>query len=354
MRINRKQGLWTLCVLMVATAVVGTDEPETTSIEAMTIAARHFLVSLSPDQRTQTQYSFEADERFDWHFIPKTQRKGLSLKEMRPEQAQLAHVLLIAGLSVTGYSKTLMIMSLEDLARQLDQQSGNASMLRMRDPELYYFTIFGEPAEGGTWGWSVEGHHVSLNFTVAKGKLSAAGPAFFGARPHNVRSGPRMGLRVLGKEEDLARELLGSLTPLQRKQAVLSNQAPRDIFTGAKRKVEFEAPPKGLSAASMDERQKRKLQKLILEYIQNLPADLAKRRKASVAASDPDAIHFAWMGETEEGIGRPHYYRVQATNFLIEYDNIQNNANHSHTVWRDYDGDFGLDLLAEHHGSKAH
>jgi hypothetical protein len=40
--------------------------------------------------------------------------------------------------------------------------------------------------------------------------------------------------------------------------------------------------------------------------------------------------------------------------FLIEYDNTQNNANHIHCVWRDFNGDWGEDLLAEHYRNSPH
>ena len=93
------------------------------------------------------------------------------------------------------------------------------------------------------------------------------------------------------------------------------------------------------------------LDALIDEYAGNVPPDLAARRRAQVKAAG-NAIHFAWIGSGEPGA--PHYYRVQAPDFVIEYDNVQNAANHSHTVWRDFDGDFGRDLLAEHHRDYEH
>ena len=58
-------------------------------------------------------------------------------------------------------------------------------------------------------------------------------------------------------------------------------------------------------------------------------------------------LFFAWAGVEEKG--GPHYYRVQGPTFVIEYDNTQNNANHIHSVWRDFSGDFGLDLLKQHY-----
>jgi hypothetical protein len=214
-------------------------------------------------------------------------------------------------------------------------------------------TFFGEPAPGANWGWSIEGHHVSLNFTLV-GERVASSPTFLGANPHLAPKGPRAGLRPLGREEDLGRALVRSLDAGQRAQAILAEVAPNDIETAAARAVRPDEPPKGLAAAAMTPAQQAALRALIEVYVENVPADLQARRRAQFEGADFSKIHFAWMGSLEPGIGHGHYYRVQAPTFLIEYDNVQNDANHSHTVWRDYDGDFGRDLLAEHRAAVPH
>ena len=315
----------------------------------MAEAARNFLASLDDEQRAKAALAFDDDLRLDWHYIPKRERKGLAFKEMISEQLHLAHVLLNSGLSAKGYAKASTIMSLESLIREMEESQGRTRMLQLRDPDLYYFSIFGEPSESGTWGWSMEGHHLSLNFTLVNGALVASTPHFHGSEPHEVLRGRRIGLRVLGAEEDLARALLGSLDEDQRSRAVIGDQAPRDVLTAASRKAELEGPAKGLPRSSMNEEQKNLLGALIDEYVGNLRSDLAADRRARVETALSEEIYFAWMGSLERGVGHPHYYRVQASTFLIEYGNIQNNANHSHSVWRDYEGDFGLDLLAEHY-----
>ena len=226
-------------------------------------------------------------------------------------------------------------------------------MITLRDPFFYYLTVFGEPDAGAAWGWSIEGHHVSLNFTLI-GDRVASSPTFLGANPHVATPGPRGGLRVLGREEDLGRALVVSLDAGQRAKAILTDVAPNDIATAADRIVRPDQPPKGLAAAAMTPEQQAALRALIEVYIENVPPDLQARRRAQYEGADFAQIHFAWMGSTEKGVGHGHYYRVQAPTFLIEYDNVQNDANHSHTVWRDYDGDFGRDLLAEHHAAVKH
>src|SRR5881296_1100184 len=199
--------------------------------EDMAAAANHFLATLTAEQAAKASYPLEDKERFNWHFIPR-ERKGLPFKEMAPEQKHLAHALLSTALSHRGYLKASTIMSLEQVLRDLEQGKGPA-----RDPELYFVTVFGKPDSKGTWGWRLEGHHLSLNFMLAEGKEISVTPSFLGSNPGEVREGPRKGLRVLAAEEDLARRLVSSLNDDQRKVAIYTNTAPREIITGNDRKA---------------------------------------------------------------------------------------------------------------------
>jgi hypothetical protein len=321
------------------------------SSTVMTQAAQHFLASLTPEQHAKAAFKFQDEERLNWHFIPR-ERKGLPLLDMTPPQRALAHAVLSAGLSQQGYIKAVTIMSLEDVLKQLEAADTSTTHPE-RNPEKYYFSVFGEPSDTGTWGFRVEGHHVSQNFTVVNGKI-AGSPSFFGANPAEVREGPRKGLRVLAAEEDLARDLLESLTAEQKKVAIVAPEAYKDILTMASRKAALEGQPSGLSAAKMTKKQFDLLQTLLSSYASNMPEQLAQARMEQVKKAGTN-IFFAWAGVEQRG--GPHYYRIQAPAFLIEYDNTQNNANHIHSVWRDFNGDFGLDLLAMHyqasHGSNA-
>src|SRR5256885_16897670 len=199
--------------------------------EEMASAANNLLATLTPEQAARASYPLNDAERFNWHFIPR-ERKGLPFKEMAPEQKHLAHALLSTALSHQGYLKASTIMSLEQVLRELEQGKGPT-----RDPELYFLTLFGNPDPQLTWGWRVEGHHLSLNFLLAAGHEIAVTPSFLGSNPGEVREGPRKGLRVLGAEEDLARQLVGSLTEEQKKVAIYTNTAPREIITGNDRKA---------------------------------------------------------------------------------------------------------------------
>jgi hypothetical protein len=268
-------------------------------------------------------------------------RKGVSFKELDSPQQRLAHAFLSTGLSQRGYLKATTIMSLEAILKDLEQGKGP-----VRDADLYFFTVFGEPSDTHTWGWKVEGHHLSLNFTAVGGHLVAGAPSFFGSNPAEVKSGPRQGLRVLAQEEDLGRQLVRSLSQDQLKVALIDATAPKDIITGNSRRAE-PGKPAGLLADQMSKKQVEQLANLVKEYAHNLPEDVATEEWGRLAKAGIDKISFAWAGGLDSG--QPHYYRIQGPTFLVEYDNTQNNANHIHTVWRAFDRDFGLDLLKMHY-----
>jgi hypothetical protein len=331
-----------LATILVATWTYGSYHRPKTASE-MAAAAKTFLVALTPEQRTKATMTFEDQDRMRWHYIPESMwpRKGIPFKDLDGAQRQLAHAFLSTGLSHRGYLKATTIMSLEAILKELEQGKGP-----VRDSDLYFFSIFGEPSENQTWGWRVEGHHLSLNFTVAHGQLIATAPTFFGSNPAEVKSGPRQGLRVLGREEDLARELLRSFDEKQRSVAVIDTKAPDEIATGHAVKVE-PGNPVGLPAAKMNQNQKTQLVALLEEYAHNLPDELADGELKKLQDAGVDRIHFAWAGGFNRG--DRHYYRVQGPTFLVEYDNTQNDANHIHSVWRAFEGDFGLDLLRLHY-----
>ena len=313
------------------------------SSNVMENTAKNFLAALNPEQRAKATYKFEADERFDWHFIPKP-RKGLPLKEMSPYQRHLAQALLSAGLSQQGYIKAVSIMSLEDTLRLMEAGQKAAPGI-VRDPELYYFTVFGEPSSSSPWGYSVEGHHVSQNFTVVGGKVQDS-PSFFGTNPAETKEGPRKGLRILGAEEDAARELMTSLDAEQQKVALVDAKAYPDIITMNSRKAAIEGKPSGISAGKLNAKQFAMLTGILEIYADNMSEQMAQARMELIKKAGKN-IQFAWAGGLERNA--PHYYRVQAPTFMVEYDNTQNGANHVHSVWRDFNGDFGLDLLKAHY-----
>ena len=340
--------------LLCAVALTAAHEVSKTE-SAMTEMASRFLNTLSAEQKTATQYDFGAKQRMLWHFVPDNNfkesygfaRPGLTYKAMNGEQQRLAEALLSTGLSNAGFLKAMTVMSLEEVLRVKEKDIAGR-----RDPDKYYFSIYGTPGMDATWAWRAEGHHLSLHYTFRNGQLIAASPTFFGANPHKVLTGSRKGLRALAREEDLARSLVKALDQRQRKEALVAVKAPRDVLTSADTRAKLENQPPGLAASKMDANQFKMLLELVDEYADNMPEKVAIQRRKTMRGTPRDKVFFAWAGSIEPGLG--DYYRVQTPNFLIEYANTQNNNNHSHTVWRDYAGDFGRDVLALHYQELAH
>jgi hypothetical protein len=311
---------------------------------AMAHAAKVFLDSLWGEQRAKAFFEAADAEQFNWFYTP-VPRKGLPLREMTSGQRQLALALLSAGLSQNGFAKSLTVMSLEEILASVE--GGGNDPLR-RDPDGYFFSIFGEPGASGAWGYRVEGHHLSLHFAIKNGELVSAAPTFFGVNPATVLHGRRKGLRTLGNEEDLARALVRGLNAEQRAAAIVATRAPGDILTEHSRQAALSGQPNGVAIGALSGTQANALQALLGEYCDNMVAEIAAFRRAQISKAGKD-VWFAWAGGIEPGEG--HYYRIQSSEFLVEFDDTQDGANHIHSVWRDFRGDFGRDLLAEHYGA---
>ncbi|HEX5041922.1 MAG TPA: DUF3500 domain-containing protein [Candidatus Polarisedimenticolaceae bacterium] len=309
---------------------------------AMAAGAQRFLASLRPDQRTRAALPFEGGERRNWHYVPRA-RKGIPLGDLDSAQRRLADDLLKTGLGTRGYTEAMGVLALEGVLREREGP--------YRDPGLYFVSLFGVPSASAPWGWRVEGHHLSLNYTVVPGRGVGTAPAFFGANPSEVREGPLKGLRPLAEEEDLARALVQSLDAGQRGRAVFAGVAPREIVTGSQQKVQ-PLHPAGIPAGALGEGQRKQLAALLDVYLSRMTPELAEDRTRRLRDAGSERVHFAWAGGFERG--QPHYYRIQGPTFLVEYDNTQDGANHIHTVWRDFEGDFGEDLLARHYRETPH
>jgi hypothetical protein len=308
------------------------------AIGEMAGAAQAFLAALDAGQRAEATFAWDDGERENWHFVP-IERKGLPVRSMRPDQQALAFALLGSGMSQRGFVQASTIMSLEQILREIENAPDR------RDPEKYYVSVFGEPRPGATWGWRFEGHHLAVNFTVVNGERVSGTPSFFGTNPAEVRSGPRAGLRPLGEEEDLGRELARALAA-SGAAVVIGGTAPDDVLSGQLPKAEPLAAD-GVLLGEMAPEQRAVAERLVQTYLGRYRAALAADDLAEIAAAGWDKVRFAWAGGME--VGQPHYYRVQGPTFLLEYANTQNDANHAHATWREFDGDFGRDLLAEHY-----
>jgi hypothetical protein len=281
---------------------------------------------------------------------------------MTEPQREQARELLRASLSQRGFMTATSIMDLENVLHEIEggRGTGAAPGWPYRDPLTYFFSVFGEPSATGTWGYRIEGHHMSLHFVIKGSTLQvASSPTFFGSNPGEVRQGPKTGLRVLGDQEDAARLLLDALTPAQKTTVQIGTipagqtapTPPGEIVTRTAAKVDPLTPP-GLSAAEMTQAQRDLLVKLIDVFAGTLPDEIATERMTKIRTAGIEKVSFAWAGSFDKG--QRYHFRVQGPTFLIEHNNTQNNGNHVHSVWRDFAGDFGRDLIAEHMAAVRH
>jgi hypothetical protein len=388
---------WRVRILMaVALAGVlwgGVTIAQQRAAAAMATAANAFLASLTAEQRAKATFALNADERTHWNFIPTSMfpRNGLPLKEMTEPQRQRAHDLLKASLSQAGYQTATAIMDLENILKEIEgraaagraasaagaglpalavaqgaaapapaaggrqggrQGGGRGGAPIVRDAELYFFSIFGTPSASSGWALRIEGHHLSMHFAIDGAKATVVTtPFFMGSNPAEVREGPKTGFRALGAQEDSARALLASLTEAQKTTALIAPQPPGEIATATTVKID-PLTPAGLLASDMTAPQRDLLMKVLDSYTVVQTADVAADRMAKIRAAGIEKIGFVWAGSTEKG--QRYHYRIQGPTFLIEHNNTQNQGNHVHSVWRDFNGDFGRDLLAEHLKAVAH
>ncbi len=342
----------TLAGTLVVCACMAGAEPahsQAAAGRAMAGAAAAFLQSLSADERSRASFAFDDDTRFEFRFTPRA-RTGVPLKDLTEPQRTLAHALLRTGLSVRGYTSATDIIALELVLKSLEPPRTGPGAI-VRDPELYFVSIYGEPGGPAPWGWKFEGHHLSVNFTLIEGEPVVFAPSFFGASPATVREGPRAGARALREEEESARALMAAFTDAQRRQALFDVEAPREMITAESRGAKVLAPV-GVTYGEMTPAQRRLFERVLDAYLGRMTAEVSAARLAAIRQAGMDQLRFGWAGALEPG--GPHYYRVQGPTFLVEYDNVQNNANHIHSVWRDFDGDFGRDLLREHYQAHVH
>lgn len=361
------------CCLVVSQALAQSVAPSKSKASSKSVrdemreSVQAFLETLSPEQRQKVNFPFDDAERFNWHFVPR-ERKGLPLKQMTPDQRRAAMAILKTGLSDQGYEKATAIIDMENVLRVIDNRPPNDVY---RDPENYSFTIFGDPSTQNPWSWRIEGHHLSLQFVSATGKVLAQTPTFFGSNPAVLKYDPTMadkrmgdprvndlpqkGREILKQENEKAFALLKTLDANQRKQAILAAVAYPEMVTSNKRSAVLETMD-GLSFADMTADQRKLFMELLQVYLKNYRITLANQQLAKLEKEGLDKLRFGWAGDLtpELGEGKGWYYRIHGPTILIEYDNTQTSANHVHTVVRDLTNDFGEDLLREHYRTTKH
>lgn len=331
------------CLFVMASAVAYTHFRREGADETSK-AAQAFLKQLTPEQLKVAQLAYAAPERVDWHFIPKPTRKGMQYKLMSPAQREAAMLLLRSVLSQLGYKKATTIMSMETLLFELEGGKG----ANIRDPERYFFTVFGVPSGKEPWGLSIEGHHMSLNYVMQGNQVISSSPQAFCANPAMIKtankSGFEIGARILAKEEQIAFDLIQSLSAEQIATAIFDKTPLKEVRNAGIAQPPVEAAV-GIPFSQLNEAQQKQLKSLIDEYCAAMPEHVATARLKDIEAAGYDKIQFGWAGATQPGVG--HYYRIQGPTFLVEFVNTQpdaagNIANHIHCLWRDIRGDFAL------------
>ena len=312
-------------------------------------AVSRWLDSLDPAQRGRAVYPFGSTERFVWDYRPGP-RGGLALADMTDPQRAAALAIVDAALSARGAAEVRAVIARETVLGELERRSSRLG--DDRNPELYWFALFGEPSGPLSWSWRLGGHHVAVQLTFADGRLMGGAPSFLGANPATVPDGPQAGSRAIDGEETLARALLASLSPGQRRRAVVDPVAPPDLRTGNGRRAHLSEVPDGIAYDQLERPQRDGLERLIRHYLERADPAIAEAEWDRIQAADLAPVTFAWAGSGEPGQG--HYYAVRGPRLLIEYDNTQNGANHIHSVWRDPTNDWGEDLLGEHYRQSHH
>jgi hypothetical protein len=303
-------------------------------------AARAFLSSLSPAHSNRASFAFSSAERIRWHWtVPAAvPRNGLSLGAVSAGSRRLALALLRASSSPYGYRKALDIMALQGVLRRMSTGVNDTF-----DPDNYFVSVFGTPG-ARTWGWRLEGHHLSRHFTVVEGTVVAE-PFFLGAWPTRAGSAFRSvgrGYRTMPREEDAAREIVLLLDPRLRQQVVFSTESLTDHVTQNAASVR-PLDSVGVAMADLPSAAQRRVLEIIRTYLANHPAAMARDALARIQRAGIGRTRFGWAGSTRRGV--PHYYRLQGPTFLLEFDNSRNSGTHIHSVWRDFERDFGSHLL---------
>ncbi len=339
-----------LLLLLVAGNFLSCSSQQATSISGdMTAAAIKFIQTLSPTQKEKAQFEWKDKERFNWNFVP-IERKGIPLRELTVEQRKAGFDLLHTALSDTGFNKTIAIIQLEEVLREVENRPAPDDY---RNPEKYYFSIFGNPVSGSTWGWRLEGHHIAFNFSSKNNQLVSGTPGFLGSNPAIILSGPEKGKQILKDETEIGFALLHSLDAKQMEKAVIHVKAPGEILTGNSRKAMIN-DPQGILYNELNSEQQKIFMQLLSVYIHRYTRLFAVGMMQEIESAGLNNLRFAWAGDQQPGRGHPHYYRIQGPAIIIEYDNTQNNANHVHTVIRDLKNDFGGDELLEHYKKNKH
>ena len=317
--------------------------------ENLSAVANTFLNTLTPELKNASLFDFNSAERTQFFFVP-VERKGTSFNQFNESQKEAALNLLKASLSKKGFYKSEEIRQLEKVLLKIENPPliFNGKKV-IRDYLDYHFWIFGVPSETKLWGWKFEGHHISFNFISKNNTILSSTPSFLGANPAIVAIEGFKKKQVLKSEMNMGTQLVSSFDTLQNNIAQFSKNAPIDIITKNNFKAE-KINPLGISYNELNASQKDLFLELLDEYMDTYIFGFAEDLRKKVYRSGIENLHFAYAGEINSTKG--FYYRIQGGDLLIEYDNIQNDANHVHSVVRDLSNDWGESILKKHYSAQ--
>ena len=327
-------------------------------------AAGKMIESLTPLQKKSALLSFHDTARIKWNNLPVglRARAGMSIGMMNEDQRKIVHRILSASLSSQGYLKATGIMHLDNLlnmfvdtayARKQMNDTLRQFLIDLKwSHQNYYLAFFGLPSDIN-WGYKIEGHHLSVNFSFTGNNISVT-PWFIGTDPAEMQITQYAGWRVLGQEEDFGIKLIHMLTPAQQKKATMSTEVPGDIITGAetgKRLVDYW----GIKGAELNKQQRTVLENIIREYVFNMEYEKAMEEYNKILKAGIANVYFGWIGPYEEG--KAHYFILNGPTFLIEFDNAggpRRAGNHIHSIWREKGNEYGEDILKKHYQAEKH
>ena len=280
-----------------------------------------FLSCISKDSLAVVQFPFEDSMRMKWERLP-GQRMGLKLAHFTETQKIAFHELMRSCLSTQGYLTVTAVMFNEDIQKKFEPTLGRNE---------YWVEVFGNPSANGFWSWKLEGHHLSLNFTFRGNQMISNSPFLMSTNPANsITDSARAGLIILYKEEELGRQLVNALTEAQLKKGYNSRKKTAIVYS-EQDKNNIHVPDEGIYYDELDKDQQRLLKTLVMEYFNNFnPGEVP-----SVDDFCNKKLRFFYVDCREKG--KPHYYRFENGQQIIEYENYDN---HIHCFWRT-DNDFG-------------
>jgi len=354
-----------LALLVIFLSGTLTPKAQTGYYNEIKVYADSLYNSFNKLEKRNALLSFTDTARLKWNNLPLglRARAGLNIGNMNNDQRRLIHRLLSASLSSQGYLKATGIMHLDNLINSYydslyyQKQFSDTVYERIKalqwSHKNFFFAFFGNPWEK-TWGYKLEGHHLSVNFTFSGDNISVT-PFFIGTDPAEYLVSEYAGWRVLGQEQDLGLRFINMLSPELKKKATMDAEVPADIITGAesgKRLVDYW----GIKASELTALQKTVLEHIIREFVFNLEYDKAVAEYDKIKKAGIDNVWFGWIGSYTED--KQHYFVINGPTFLIEFDDRSGGpnraANHIHAIWREKGNEFGEDVLKQHYLKEKH